>query len=375
MFRDRNPSNLLPFLVNTIMRPSDTTSVVQCEAVEHFHVGEELQWAPLHARAWVLQERILARRVLHFTRNELMWECAETDASESYPLGFPGHISRRLKKTSGFDAHKSGSYGLRDSLYETWENICATYANASLTFADDRMIAFSGIAKRFQDLLGDRYVLGMWRSRILNDLLWTVVSRHDVASLHGTKYSPPSFSWLSQDEAFIAHHSNLTMSRNKNELATVIDFDAKFLTDDPTGIVVSAVLSIAGPLRRLRLKARSSAADLEDYCRYQAYFFDELVDLDTWLDSEAKILTPNGLRDDLYILLLLDCGENDEVELYGLILEEAQEKAGHYRRLGVARLTNDGDVSGKLLEFQIDQRSYPYLAYDTEAERHTIGLV
>jgi hypothetical protein len=34
-----------------------------------------LSSAPLNTRAWVVQERILAPRVLHFGRNQLFWEC------------------------------------------------------------------------------------------------------------------------------------------------------------------------------------------------------------------------------------------------------------------------------------------------------------
>ena len=31
--------------------------------------------APLNRRAWVAQERILAPRILHFSKNQLFWEC------------------------------------------------------------------------------------------------------------------------------------------------------------------------------------------------------------------------------------------------------------------------------------------------------------
>lgn len=46
----------------------------------------ELLEAPLSRRGWVLQERLLAPRILHFCRHELFWECCEKEASESYPI-------------------------------------------------------------------------------------------------------------------------------------------------------------------------------------------------------------------------------------------------------------------------------------------------
>lgn len=44
--------------------------------------------APLNRRAWVVQERLLARRLLHFGRTQLLWECHELDACETFPEAF-----------------------------------------------------------------------------------------------------------------------------------------------------------------------------------------------------------------------------------------------------------------------------------------------
>ncbi len=41
----------------------------------------------LNVRAWVLQERLLSPRVLHFDRDQLVWECNERTACERYPVG------------------------------------------------------------------------------------------------------------------------------------------------------------------------------------------------------------------------------------------------------------------------------------------------
>jgi Heterokaryon incompatibility protein (HET) len=49
----------------------------------------ELSRAHLNRRGWVVQERLLAPRVLHFGQKQLFWECCEMDAAESYPNGLP----------------------------------------------------------------------------------------------------------------------------------------------------------------------------------------------------------------------------------------------------------------------------------------------
>lgn len=40
--------------------------------------------APVNRRAWVLQERLMAPRVLHFCQDQIAWECSELDAAESF---------------------------------------------------------------------------------------------------------------------------------------------------------------------------------------------------------------------------------------------------------------------------------------------------
>lgn len=51
--------------------------------------------APLHHRGWVLQERILSRRTVHFGFDQILWECSENDGCETYPQGIPQGIFRR----------------------------------------------------------------------------------------------------------------------------------------------------------------------------------------------------------------------------------------------------------------------------------------
>lgn len=42
---------------------------------------------PLSRRGWILQERLLSPRVLHFTNSQLAWECDELEACQTYPKG------------------------------------------------------------------------------------------------------------------------------------------------------------------------------------------------------------------------------------------------------------------------------------------------
>lgn len=52
----------------------------------------EVSQAALNKGGWVLQEGILAPRILHFGERQLLWEGGEKDASEIYPDGLPREI-------------------------------------------------------------------------------------------------------------------------------------------------------------------------------------------------------------------------------------------------------------------------------------------
>jgi hypothetical protein len=52
----------------------------------------------VYTRGWVFQERLLAPRVLNFTRNQLFWECNDLHASKSWPAGLPPGTVAVFKK-------------------------------------------------------------------------------------------------------------------------------------------------------------------------------------------------------------------------------------------------------------------------------------
>ena len=48
-----------------------------------------------------------------------------------------------------------------DELYELWNRIRKDYTNTSVTYREDKLIALSGLATIFQDLLEDQYLAGL----------------------------------------------------------------------------------------------------------------------------------------------------------------------------------------------------------------------
>ena len=140
--------------------------------------------SPLGKRAWVLQERILSRRSLHFS-SQLFWECKETTACETFPGWLPGMFR-----------WKDGDIEAENNL-EHWFAIVWLYTRCKLTFTNDKFIAISGIAESLQKRYSDEYVAGFWRKDLERQLMW--YSHRPIS-----RPSPPrapSWSWISTDSA------------------------------------------------------------------------------------------------------------------------------------------------------------------------------
>lgn len=215
------------------------------------------QWAwktPPFTRAWIHRERQLARRVLHFTERELIWECCgrggTSFASEMFPEGgsFETGLFQENNKYQVGRLQKGLEVGTEET-YATWNDVCEQLAYRALTVASDRPIILSGLAKEFSSLLpGDEFVAGFWRSTLPHSLLWSGSIREPGL----VEYIAPSWSWLSMlDHVNLANRGDLKWTTN---VAKILDIHVppKY-TDDPYGPVESGTIEIEGILRRIRV--------------------------------------------------------------------------------------------------------------------------
>ena len=150
---------------------------------------------PIMVRAWIFQERILSR-TLHFDADQLLWECNELTASETFPEGspfvtnnfYPGILNGRLKHD--FSKLSKGQQGGFD---QVWEAIVNQYTGLSLTKETDKLMALSGVASFLRPDADARYLAGLWSSNLELSLLWNCTG-------HGRRpetYQAPSWSWAS----------------------------------------------------------------------------------------------------------------------------------------------------------------------------------
>lgn len=202
---------------------------------------------PLMTRAWVFQERLLSPRLLHFSSDELVWECQETTRCEC------GHVPdyRQFEENRKNEGDKLGPAPPDRILFQElardrhWYRLVSSYTLLNLTKGDDRLPAFSGIASTLID--ADDYLAGLRRSHLPGDLLWSTAGT--PPSGRPSSFQAPSWSWASVVARISpppgGHHAG---NNDKNDiLAHVRNVFTTPSTSDRFGRVNGGELRISGP--------------------------------------------------------------------------------------------------------------------------------
>ncbi|KAK9420684.1 putative heterokaryon incompatibility protein [Seiridium unicorne] len=127
----------------------------------------------LHTRAWTYQERLLATRIIHYTANELVWECSS---------GCHCEYRQRQHYDPANQDERGVEIGHRALQCE------------NLTVQSDKLTALAGLARRFSTPSMGKYLAGIWYSQLPDALAWRI----QLPKKPG-QYRAPSWSWASLD--------------------------------------------------------------------------------------------------------------------------------------------------------------------------------
>jgi len=188
--------------------------------------------APLLQRSWAYVERLLSRRVLHFTKSEMILECREgyqcecgriddktydprtTDsikqefgrliaAANNHPLmNGHGNTHNRMDSMTSQLANTNltkGSQDLsrtREEALQLWSYIVTEFTARNVTYDSDRLIAIASIAKALSPTLQSGYIAGQWTFSTLS-LLWYANDSTRCRRPKSTIGQIPSWSWAS----------------------------------------------------------------------------------------------------------------------------------------------------------------------------------
>jgi hypothetical protein len=240
-------------------------------AVQHCCV-DSLLWetgvetAPLSRRAWVVQEIFLAPRVLHFSSNQLFWECSSLRACETFPAGLPRSLfpwsTKGLISMSDWRKYRWLYYDgdpISDP-YMTWDLVVSSYSKCQLTKSDDKLVALSGIAKNLQaSLRGDIYLAGLWSSRLPNQLVWSAHRSFVWETLSYTSscrrpesYRAPSWLWASLDGWISNVYTEIPIHAFEVSQCNILGANVTLLSDDPMGQVLQGYIRVRGQMTRVK---------------------------------------------------------------------------------------------------------------------------
>lgn len=317
----------------------------------------------LAQRAWVLQEQVLSRRSITFSKTLLIWRCRTLSTNEKYPLGIP-HAQGIL----------ADNYRLLHCLingvplpmpktpmiyfYTCWYRIVTEFTGRDLTYEEDRLSAIAGIAKRFGGVVDDTYHAGLWRRDMITGLLWNpgrTPGKHRTRSARA-----PSWSWASIGGG-VTYQNLLSFSAVRIPFLPLVDildvFDPPTCVEHPFGVTSKASLSLSGVLiavvQNEHEDSRPALIDEGTHFEHRGNILISDVGNFDQLDLACLFYLPVGLavaydyeqvlqnKGDLHRFFLetsLETEKQDRLafdHVYCLILEIAQGKQDTYRRVGL----------------------------------------
>ncbi|KAI6086361.1 heterokaryon incompatibility protein-domain-containing protein [Hypoxylon rubiginosum] len=186
--RKRDASALIP----EVFFPSLTNNQDERALVlDEYEWDQAITQAPINNRGWVFQERTLSQRILYLGNDQYYWECDDLRACEVYPKGFLGQAAELSSRYYRLPIIRKDL--LDGGLHATWPIVIEKYTSTSLTFQKDKLVALSGVARQIASVTGDQYLAGLWKSRLLLDLLWY----SDDFLVPQNECFSPSWSWAS----------------------------------------------------------------------------------------------------------------------------------------------------------------------------------
>ncbi|KAL7919449.1 heterokaryon incompatibility domain-containing protein [Trichoderma austrokoningii] len=262
----------------------------------------------LNNRGWVVQERYLSRRTLHFTAKQVFWECDGESACETCPGGYQ-------TRATSFCPYELKRRGMDRS---NWDDLVSQYSGARLTQSSDRLIAIEGLARSIQATTNDEYVVGMWREWMERQLAWS--PSEEFRPIPNT--SCPSWSWASGVGGVSLPLVWFDGTSNSPTHIALHDLQVRYLSDNIFRDVKRALLRLrCSYLLQAVLEPVGDAPDVY----YKVKFGDEKFD-EIYLKIDNPDIGNKAQAMSAYVLVI------DESR--GILLEPTAQAAGQYRRIG-----------------------------------------
>lgn len=154
----------------------------------------------LSSRGWVLQESVLSPRTLHFTYQQLFWECEHVTLAEGNIVPLSSRMDDRKngdlawstffwlsdKFVLPYPSRRSSSHPAvisaeeRKKIHVYWLHLVKNFMERNLTFPSDVFAALAGTAGVFRQALGEEYLAGIFSGNVISSLLWRANNKDSV---------------------------------------------------------------------------------------------------------------------------------------------------------------------------------------------------
>jgi hypothetical protein len=253
---------------------------------------------PLETRGWCLQEQLLSPAVLHFSKEQVFWECQMLVRSESE--GMDANVVNNLSPGGRVNSSSFDRIAMRNSLatsasgsntldHMNWNSRVEEYTRRKLTFGTNKLPALSAIAHRFRyarDSEEDArpasepgyYAAGLWTHNIARGILWRPQLQMALRSNAGytqtvsTLSRPPgeplapSWSWTSVDGPVEFYGQKAQSNTEKviidPAILTIASVDMSVCRDGLTTTKTQGRLAVRGPVVKMEYWPPGSRMDV-----------------------------------------------------------------------------------------------------------------
>lgn len=191
-----------------------------CRSIDNFL--DDVQNGVLNTRGWVLQERALSRRTIHFTKRQTYWECGGGVRCETLTW-MKNHMFSFRSDPEFPQSIRERSANAQIELFQT---LFKKYSGLNLTNETDRPIAINSLAMELGAALNTNVRYGIFECYLHESLLWQRSQKiSDKQIPFKTGEAPPSWSWmsypwqiryLSSERVEWDRHVKLVVSNQKN---------------------------------------------------------------------------------------------------------------------------------------------------------------
>lgn len=215
-------------------------------------------------RAWCMQERIFARRILHFggfceelyfeCNTEVSCECSRVNKTSTVTEEEGRTLKAQVTSATALIKDQPESAHIGHQLWRLYVTCCEDYSARGVTFATDTLPAVSALMSSLAPYFGNYYA-GLWQSHLLLCLQWEALytsecSRHE-------KFVAPSFSWASRSGAVTWYMDLSKMpTKDTHDFAAVVDVACTVKGKDPFGGVSAGYVTLRGPLTEMSIASK-----------------------------------------------------------------------------------------------------------------------